>query len=111
MPHRPMGFSGAVNSGADVAASSMPISHSASAEIPRPLKAVDKSEWFNVNHPRMQIYHPDLAPSTQSTEAHLLARAMMQQTFAQNAAATRLALTSNPQRDAPRYSQAIDIMA
>lgn len=79
--------------------------------VPRPIVAVEKSEWFNVNHPRMQIYHPDLAPSAQSTEAYLFARSMMQQTFAQNAAATRLALTSNALRDAPRFSQAIDILA
>ena len=79
--------------------------------VPRPVMQVEKSEWFNVNHPRMQIYHPDLAPSAQSTESYLLARAMMQQAFAQNAAATRLALTSNAQRDAPRFSQAIDVLA
>ncbi len=111
VPPRPNGVSGAVGYGAEPVASSVPVSNSESLNLPRPVMPVEKSEWFNVNHPRMQIYHPDLAPSAQSTEALLLARAMLQQTFAQNAAATRMALTSNPQRDAPRFSQAIDIMA
>lgn len=108
---RPNGVSGAVGYGAELVASSVPASNLEALNSPRPVMPAEKSEWFDVNHPRMQIYHPDLAPSAQSTEALLLARAMLQQTFAQNAAATRMALTSNPQRDAPRFSQAIDIMA
>jgi hypothetical protein len=92
-------------------ASSVPNSVASSDYLPRALTPVGRVDSFDLNDPRMQIYHPDLAPSAQSTEAHLLARSMMQQTYAQNAAATRLAQTSNAMRDAPRFSRALDIMA
>lgn len=92
-------------------AASVPSSITSSDYLPRALTPVGKVDSFNINDPRMQIYHPDLAPSAQSTEAHLLARSLMQQAYAQNSAATRLAQTSNAMRDAPRFSRTLDIMA
>lgn len=110
-PPRSLGASAHSSAVPQSIASSMPSAITSADYVPRALTPVGKVESFNINDPRMQIYHPDLAPSAQSTEANLLARSMMQQSYAQNAAATRLAQTSNAMRDAPRFSRTLDIMA
>ena len=110
-PPRPLGAPSPLGATSGSIASSVPNSIASASYLPRALTPVGQVDSFNINDPRMQIYHPDLAPSAQSTEAHLLARSMMQQAYAQNAAATRLAQTSNAMLDAPRFSRALDIMA
>lgn len=110
-PTRPFGSTAFAGPMSVSLASSVPSNGVQSDYAPPPVFAMDEMASYDINHPRMQVYHPDLAPSDQTTEARLMARSLLQQSYAQNAAATRMAQTSNMLRDAPRFSHSLNIMA
>lgn len=111
VPTRALGPTGYLGGSALTLASSVPTNGAESIYAPPPVFAMEATAAYDINHPRMQIYHPDLAPSAQTTEAVLMARSLLQQAYAQDAAATRMAQTSNTFRDAPRFTHSLNIMA
>lgn len=75
------------------------------------LDQLDASATYSANHPRVQIYHPSQAPSAQSTENALMARALLSQSFAHSGAATKIARISNMFLDAPRFGSAVNLLS
>ena len=108
-PNRPLG--GYIGAASLSPASSVPSLDAETDYSPPPVFGINDVMSYDINHPRMQIYHPDLAPSAQSTEAVLMSRSLLQQSYAQDAAATRIAQISNAFKDAPRFSHSLNIMA
>jgi hypothetical protein len=66
---------------------------------------------FSAGHPKVQIYHPSQAPSAQTTENVLMARALLMQPFAHSGAATKIARLSNMFQDAPRFGTAVNLLS
>ena len=110
-PARASGSAGHIGVTSLALASSVPSRGVETDYAPPPVFAMEEMAAYDINHPRMQVYHPDLAPSAQTTEAALMARSLLQQSYAQNAAATRMAQMSNSLNDAPRFSHSLNIMA
>ena len=75
------------------------------------LDQLDASATYSANHPRVQIYHPSQAPSAQSTENALMARALLSQPYAHSGAATKIARISNMFLDAPRFGTAVNLLS
>ena len=75
------------------------------------LDQLDASATYSNNHTRVQIYHPSQAPSAQSTENALMARALLSQPFAHSGAATKIASISNMFLDAPRFGSAVNLLS
>ena len=61
--------------------------------------------------PLQRVYNPRQAPSAISSENFLAARALMSATFVHNIAMTKEARISNLYKDAPEFSDQIDILA
>ena len=85
--------------------------------LPQGTKAVapsaqpyDLSREFH-QKPLQQIYNPRQAPSAISSENFLAARALMSATFVHNIAMTKEARISNLYKEAPKFSDQIDILA
>ena len=85
--------------------------------LPQGTKAVtpstqpyDLTQEFH-RKPLQQIYSPRQAPSAVSSENFLAARALMSATFVHNIAVTKEARISNLYKDAPEFSDQIDILA
>lgn len=66
---------------------------------------------YTADHPKVQIYHPSQAPSGQSTENALMAKALMSRPFAHSGAATKIAQISNMFLDAPRFGSAVNLLS
>ncbi|MEZ7812701.1 MAG: hypothetical protein QMB16_03290 [Paracoccaceae bacterium] len=76
-----------------------------------PTRQMPASARYDQNHPAMQIYSPSMAPSAISTENALTARSLFTPIYIHDSAACKMARISNSQRDAPRFSGKINMLA
>lgn len=72
---------------------------------------MNAAHHYTPDHPRVQIYHPSQAPSGQTTENALMAKALMSQPYAHSGAATKIARISNMFLDAPRFGSAVNLIS
>lgn len=72
---------------------------------------LNQTQHYTADHLRAQIYHPSQAPSGQSTENMLLAKALMSQPFVHSGAATKMARVSNMYLDSPRFGSAVNLLS
>ena len=66
-------------------------------------ESLNTTPSYNADHPKVQIFHPNQAPSAQITENLIMARALMAPAYAHSGAATKMARLSNMFQDLPRF--------
>lgn len=74
-------------------------------------EVMNAAHHYTADHPKVQIYHPSQAPSGQTTENALMAKALMSQPYAHSGAATKIARISNMFLDAPRFGSAVNLVS
>lgn len=75
-----------------------------------PVESLNASQSYSTHYPKVQIFHPGQAPSAQTTENVLMAKALMSPAFVHSGAASKIARLSNMFQDLPRFGTALNLL-